>query len=148
MRFKLTLIQQLRRKREHITVPMQVWYQRALPVLTGLYENYVEICKEHNEYSIHLDDEREIAQKALRLYEVFDFQSSIDYGSAMEKVEQLWQSKNVAKNRCQECLDIITEKKEKIASLTRQLATKKQQLCALTNIYQIILVMNRLFSEP
>ncbi len=116
------LIQQLRRKREHITVPMQVLVpEGTTEVLTGLYENYVEICKEHNEYSIHLDDEREIAQKALRLYEVFDFQSSIDYGSAMEKVEQLWQSKNVAKNRCQECLDIITEKKEKIASLTRQL---------------------------
>ncbi|MDI9413284.1 MAG: AAA family ATPase [Bacillota bacterium] len=117
-----TLIQQLKRKQERLTSSMQIVIPNTnysnLEEQLRLYKN---ICDEQSDYTLNLEEEKKEAMQALRLREVYDFQSNIYYSSYIKNVQKLEEAKTEANDQYEKLLEEIKNKEDRISVLKNQL---------------------------
>jgi wobble nucleotide-excising tRNase len=115
------VIEQLNKRREQITVTVDF----VVPTdnsneLIAVFSEYVKVCKENNAYSTELDKKQQEAQDALRLQEVADFCTTIDYLKMKNKISEFYVNKGVAETK-------VVSLEQAITSLRSELQVKRRQ---------------------
>lgn len=107
------IIEQLNQRKTQITVEIAFTApEDNFASLITLHDNFNKIIKESNNYTTQLSTAKKAAQKALRLQEVADFCSTIDYTNEIARIASL---KTVSDNAAQDEKNMQTLLNQKIA---------------------------------
>lgn len=112
----------LKQRKVKITVPIKfVAPQNNSALLAEVYADYNVIVKNHNDFTKKLSSSKEASQKALKLQEIADFCSAIDYTARTDRISKL----EIAMKSDLKDVGIVMEK---LKSKKQQLQDKRRQL--------------------
>lgn len=121
------VIEQLKQRKARITAEIAfVTPVDNLASLQTLYDNFNKIIKENNEYTTQLSVAKKAAQTALRLQEVADFCSTIDYPDEMKKIATLKTTSDVATQDEKNVQDLLDHKTAEKQAKQRQLNDEEE----------------------
>ncbi len=113
---------QLLQRKANITIPITFNWPNYNPcTFSQLVSNFNQTIKANNEYSSHLNKEKVMAQKKLRLQAVADFCQTIDYTSQVKMISDLTTTARNAKNNADEVLKTLSAKIDELNGKRHQL---------------------------
>ncbi|MDR2407719.1 MAG: AAA family ATPase [Bacteroidales bacterium] len=117
-----SLIEQLNNRRDKITAE----FAFEIPVdvsceLSSIVEQYEKICNESNKYSVNLNKEQAQVRKKIRLHEVYNFVTTMNYTQELSKIEDLKIRAENELAKHQKIQQTIVQKQAEIQDLKRQL---------------------------
>lgn len=115
------LIDQLNTRKSKITIPFQLVIPNDIRnEIFDLFDIYDKLRTEQETYKEGLTRKQEQAKSALRLHEVANFCSAIDYSSVESRLSELGRAVENGKEHLEQLESVIKEKEESILSLRRQ----------------------------
>lgn len=116
------LLNQLNQRRQAITEDFSfVCPEDFTTNINNILSRYEKLCRQSNEYTERIDEEKQQARKRLRLDVVRTFCDTIGYEELRDTITQLDESRNKAEGKVTEIQNQINDKNAQIENLRRQL---------------------------
>lgn len=94
--------------------------------LKTLFEDFNKTIEQSNDFSSKLDSAKKASQKALRLQEVADFCTTIDYSNETQNISELKKKSEVANAAAIQADNLLKSKLEELQSKYRQLNDEEE----------------------
>jgi len=94
--------------------------------LEEIFDKYENLRQQSNEYTDKLQQEQRKAKEKLRMREVYDFITTIDYGKKVKEMENLKNDYEVALSKYKEVMKRINEIKEQIERQKRLMKNEEE----------------------